>query len=198
MGGAEDQAANLFGPDLFLHIGQIHPEHPLLIPYQGGTHQAAAGIGNAVGKTGIVGQVDQYPLARLGQGLDGRHNGAHGGVLALDILRFQVGDAPAGPGPIHHRLGKAGVGITIAEGGMFQPLADGVGDAGRGGEVHIRDPHGDQGLILGHRVQGLIPLGAIAPAVYDLIELIHGVLLLPENSGPFSYTGRGRWAPCSQ
>ena len=144
VGRTKDGSMYLFGDDLFLHVGKVHPPHPLGVLHQRGVDNVVAVGGEAFGETNVGRGVDQH-LVSLGtedpQGAD--HTAQHA-VFIADVLRLQSGNTvspllPADDGGVVF-LRRAEVAVK----GVFHPLDNSLWHSGTGSEVHVGHPHRDE------------------------------------------------------
>ena len=110
------------------------------------------------------------------------------GITPLDMTSSSLGElpavaaaAPGGEGVVIAVLKDAGV----AEDALVQPLADAVDDDVRRGELHVRDPHADELLVLVREHHALVRVedvvaeavgvhGVCVAAVDYLVEIVRG------------------------
>ena len=133
--------------DFLLHIFIVHAPDAVL-NHQGAVDNVVAIVPQGVGKAHIGGAVDKHIVAPGAHDIQGRHHAAQHAVGIEDVLRCHSLHAVVPPVPGYDTFEVFLPGGKIAIGRMGSPGDDGLGDCGHRGEVHVRDPHGDQVIVL--------------------------------------------------
>ena len=140
---AEDGRVDVVLLQLFVHVGVVHPPHAVLVLVQRAEHDAVAVIFQHMGKADVGGRVQKDGVAGRAQHPQRGGHAAQHAVFVADVPGFQAGHAVAGALPVQNGVIVFLPGRKIAKGGVPGAVDDGVGDAGGGGKVHVRHPHGD-------------------------------------------------------
>ena len=176
VGVAEDEESA--APGFFLKVREVHGVIASVIPLQRADHQLTAGVQHHVGEGMVHRLLNEDLVAGLCKhGQDHPHAGHHAGGerhlfhIGLPAVALFL---PAGNG-----LKVFGRPPGVAENALVRPGLDGVHDAGRCAEIHVRDPQGDH--IIGPVVQlCLLKFGRIIlGTVYDLVKIEFHVSCLP-------------------
>lgn len=175
-----------------VHVRIVHAPDALRVLRQRRVDDGTAQPLQGVGEAHIGGAVDQNRLAGAGQGLDHGADAAQNAVFIADVLPLQAGDAVAHLLPADDAVKVGAAQLKISEIRVVQPGPDGLQHRRRGGEAHVRHPHGDPGKallglhpVIGDHVQGQ---GVPAPPVQNGIEIVlHGY---PPFSAPDRWNTR--------
>lgn len=101
-----------------------------------------------LGKADVGGGVEQHAVPLGAEDAHSGHYPAQHAVGVADVLPLQALDAVALPLPGENGVVVGVCGGEVAVGGVLRPADNGLRDRGRGGEAHVRHPHGDAGEAL--------------------------------------------------
>ena len=176
VGGAENGGVDLVVHDLFLHVLEVHTPDLILIHIHGGVNDVVAVILQSVGEAHIGRGVDQHIIAPGTHHIQGADHTAQNAVGIADVLALQTFHAVAVALPVDDGVVILITGQEIAVAGVLGTLDDGFGDGGRGGEVHVRHPHGNQVKAVSGLAGGIVHSQSVhAMAVDDGGKIIfHG------------------------
>ena len=100
-------------------------------------------VGQSVGETDVGGGVQQHIVALGAEDIHGGYHAAQDGVGVADVLMSHALHAVAVFVPIHNAVQIFLPRHEVTVGGVLGALNDGLGDGGRGGEIHVGHPHGN-------------------------------------------------------
>ena len=184
VGVAVDEEPGLFVGALALEVVPVDAVVPIRVHEVGADILPRAVVGG-IFEIGVGRGEEQHLLVRgadVLHELEERGDDAVGhDELLPPELPAVTAAAPGGEGVKIAFLKDAG----IAEDALVQPLADAVYDDVRRGELHVRDPHADELLVLVREHHALVRVedvvaeavgvhGVGVAAVYYLVEIVHG------------------------
>ena len=143
VGGTEQRRVNMVFSDLPLHILIVHAPDAICVLLQRAEDEAETVALQLCGEASIGRGMDKYRLPFGTQYPQGAGNAAQHAIFITDSLTGQALYAVDFPLPPEDGVVVFIAGDEVTVNGMLDALCQCLGYRGRGGEVHIRDPHGD-------------------------------------------------------
>lgn len=128
---------------LAVHVLIVHPPDAMAVPLQFAVNDFSTVIGDGAGEAHIGGAVEQDGVAGGGEGVQGRGHASQHAVFIVDGGAGQPLHAVALLLPADDAVKVLLPGREVAKGRMLCPADNRFRNGGRGGEIHVRDPHGE-------------------------------------------------------
>ena len=143
VGIAENGGVDVLLLQAALHVRKVHAPDICLVFYQGRVDDLIAVVFQAMGKANVGGAVEEHLVTPGADAVQGAVNAAENPVFIADVLFGKALNAVAGALPADDGIVVFRCWVKIAEGRVLCPGDNRLLNGGAGGEIHVRDPHGN-------------------------------------------------------
>ena len=143
MGIAENGGVDVLLLQAALHVRKVHAPDICFVFYQGRVDDLIAVVFQAMGKANVGGAVEEHLVTPGADAVQGADNAAEDAVFIADVLFGKALNAVAGALPADDGIVVFRCWVKIAEGRVLCPGDNRLLNGGAGGEIHVRDPHGN-------------------------------------------------------